>query len=118
MLPLLAYWYEGGRPSGCCPPCGFIKSELVDAAGFVGCGVAEACDAEAEVVEAAEVATPLVLAAAAVLVGVERLEVERLSDCECTDWLEDLLVEPTSFLNIAGKHCSRCSPVSPPSSST
>ena len=105
---VFAYWYDGGRPSGCPPPCcGFIASEVVEAFALgmaavpcgVGAGAAEELTEEAEVVEAAVgVAVPLVLAAAVEdeLVGGERLEVEAVA-CELTDWFDDRRVEPTSF---------------------
>lgn len=33
MFPWLAYWYDGGRPSGCCGFwLGFMASEVVDEA--------------------------------------------------------------------------------------
>jgi len=68
-------------------------SEVVDADGLAGCGVAaaEACE-DADVVEAAEVEVPLVLTG-----GGERLEVLEL-DCECTLLLELRRVLPTSLL--------------------
>lgn len=74
LLPWLAYWYDGGRPSGCCGFwLGFMASEVVDeaAAGMDG---GEDCEVDAEGVE-----VPLLVGAAA---GAVLL----------VDWIELLLV--------------------------
>ena len=75
-VPALAYWYDGGRPSGC---CGFMTaSEVVDAAGFGG---ADACDCDDAEVEGTAESVPLELAAG---FGTERLVAEE-EFCEATD---------------------------------
>lgn len=100
LLPALAYWYDGGRPSGCC--AGFIDgaSEVEEADGlrawlwaglalaFCG-GAVEACDDVAEVMEEAVLALlPLVLAAAGFDDGGGERLVEEVF-CEATEvWLE------------------------------
>jgi hypothetical protein len=108
LLPAFAYWYDGGRPSGCC--CGFMGRE-VDEAEADRFGGAEAAagagcvdEAEVEVVLAALEAdvpfVPLVLAGGCGGGGGDRFWV--LAEfCEATELLLDRRVEPTSFLKRA-----------------
>jgi len=112
-VPVLAYWYEGGRPNGC---CGFMPDwrDVVEAEGPWGACEAVGCDDAGggiPVEEVAEEATPLVGAAAAgvVVVVVVVLEVElggaRLLELgleeefwEVVLWLLALRVEPPTSL--------------------
>ena len=48
-LPWLAYWYDGGRPSGCCPPGFIVANEVEDADGAAGAGELEFCDCDVAV---------------------------------------------------------------------
>ena len=85
LLPALAYWYDGGRPSGC---CGFIASEVDEAAGLafgfefaalvfaLAAGV-EACECDEVVLLAADEAVPLVVGAETAVEGL-RLALEDL----------------------------------------
>jgi len=92
-LAALAYWYDGGRPSGC---WGFMASEVDDA-------LADCCD-ETGAVAAAGGLVPLVLGGG---LGGARVEVEAVEWrgalaeaevlCEATDWLLLLRVEPTNL---------------------
>lgn len=100
-LPWLAYWYEGGRPSGCWGLLGFMGAREVldaDACWAVEALEAESCEEVVEVVLAAADDeggwAPLVLGAE---VGAARLVEELLV---ATLLLLDLRVEPTSLLNL------------------
>ena len=104
----MAYWYEGGRPSGCCG--GFIGArDVVEAAGlpltvvlFVGAAArvftvgTELCDCEELMLLAADEAVPLVVGGAAFELGGERLVFEALEGV-AEGLLLDLRVEPTSL---------------------
>lgn len=107
-MPVLAYWYEGGRPNGC---CGFMPDgrDVVEAEGPWGACEAVGCDDAGggiPVEEAAEEATPLVGAAAGVVVVVEvELGGARLLELgleeefwEVVLWLLALRVEPPTSL--------------------
>ena len=82
VLPALAYWYDGGRPSGCCD--GFIlprelPSDVDDAVGCrVGGVLAFAVEFWEEVLFAAELAVPLTVGMEELEVGCESCEVEAL----------------------------------------
>jgi hypothetical protein len=101
----LAYWYDGGRPSGCCG--GFIVGREVDeeaglalalvllaaAAAVVVLTVGmEFCDCEEVMLFAAEEAVPFVVGAGVV----ERFAAEALDTGVVL--LLDLRVDPTSLL--------------------
>lgn len=114
-VPVLAYWYDGGRPSGALP--WFMASEVVEAAG--GGEVVGLVGPELVVVkvgtEVWEELVLLILSAGPVVPlamgaaaggeataaadggGVERLVWEELLVAACD---EDLRVEPTSFRNL------------------
>ena len=105
-VPVLAYWYDGGRPSGCCG--GFIvgREAVEEAAGLVlvlGLLAAaavftvgmELCDCEEVILLAADEAVPLVVGAAVFELCGERFAVELLDTGVVL--LEDLLVEPASL---------------------
>lgn len=99
VLPALAYWYDGGRPSGW---LGFMAASDVDEAAAAalagGVGVElgwGGCWEWAEVVLAAETLVPLVEGGAAVEVGGLRLVEEEF--WVLVDWLLVLRVEPTSL---------------------
>ena len=105
-VPVLAYWYDGGRPSGAL--VGFMASEVVEAAGAVVEGGVdwgalmvlvrvgtEVCEELVLLTRSAGPAVPLVVGGAAEAAEevVERLVCELLAAaCE-----EDLLVEPTNL---------------------
>jgi hypothetical protein len=104
----LAYWYDGGRPSGCCG--GFIVGREVDeeaglalalvllAAAAAAAAVVltvgmELCDCEEVMLFAAEDAVPLVVGAGTV----ERFAAEALEGVVTEVLLLDLRVLPTSL---------------------
>lgn len=89
--PVLAYWYDGGRPSGCWGL--FMASDVDDADGVWAPLACE--EAAVAVLAAIEAAPPLVTGVR--LGGVDDRFCALAEACEATDWLLDLRVEPTSL---------------------